>query len=86
MEVIKTLNEAAKLAQKLGNVEMGQALIDAQQAALELMEQNRVLREENASLRCGRRACWWAPLIYTVSETGGVRGRQSEERLERCCP
>ncbi len=86
MEVIETLKEAVKLAQKLGNVEMYQALIDAQQAALELMEKNQVLIEENAHLRCGRRACWWAPLIHTASETSGVRGRQSEERLERCCP
>ncbi len=61
MEVIATLKEAVELAQKLGNVEMGQALIDVQQAAFELMEKNQVLIEENASLRCGRRACWWAP-------------------------
>ena len=86
MGVIETLKEAVKLAQKLGDAEMGQALIDAQEATLELMEQNHVLREENAHLRCGRRACWWAPLIHTASETSAVLGRQSEERLERCCP
>ena len=47
---IDKLKEAVKLAQKLGNVEITQALLDAQQAALELMEQNQTLRNENARL------------------------------------
>ena len=51
MGVIDNLKDAVKLAQQLGNVEMAQSLIDAQRSALELMEQNGALKEENTKLK-----------------------------------
>lgn len=51
MGVLETIKDAVKLAQKLGNVEISQALIDAQQAALDLMTENQKLRGELAQLR-----------------------------------
>ncbi len=50
MGVLETIKDAVKLAQKLGNVEIAQALIDAQQAALDLMGENQSLRDEVARL------------------------------------
>ncbi len=51
MGVLETIKDAVKLAQKLGNVEIAQALIDAQQAALDLMGENQSLRNEVARLK-----------------------------------
>ena len=72
MGVIETIRNAAKLAQQQGNVEVSQALLDVQRAALELVEQNQALREENANLRCGRRACWWAPSMSARPKPVGI--------------
>ena len=51
MGVVDSLKDAVKLAQQLGSVEIAQSLIDAQQSALDMMEQNRALKEEVAQLK-----------------------------------
>ena len=51
MGFLETIKDAVKLAQKLGNVEMTQSLISAQQDALDLMTENQKLRGELAQLR-----------------------------------
>ncbi len=51
MGMVENIKDAVKLAQQLDNVEIVKALLDTQQSALELMEQNQDLREEVARLK-----------------------------------
>ena len=51
MGFIENMKEAVKFAQQLGNVEMTQSLVSAQQDALDLMGENQSLRDEVVHLK-----------------------------------
>ena len=74
MGVIETIKDAVKLAQKLGNVEIAQALIDTQQAALDLMGENQSLRGEVARLKEA------LELQGTVKYNGGAYWSENGDR------
>jgi len=51
MSVIGEIQSIAKILQRAGNIELYEKLLTVQEEALELMEQNRNLREENSRLK-----------------------------------
>ena len=51
MGIVDIIKDAIRLARKLDNVAIVKALLDAQQSALELTQQNEELREEVARLK-----------------------------------
>jgi hypothetical protein len=46
MGMFETLRSAAEVAQKIGNIELYRQLLEAQQTALELADENRQLKEQ----------------------------------------
>ena len=54
IECLRGSQRRRKTGQKLGNVELAQQLIDVQREALDLVEENRALREQVRQLERGR--------------------------------